>query len=194
MTDLQGVVIGLVGGAGSGKDTLASMIQDLTKARTTAIADELRALTSRLYHLSPGHFDRDLKDVAIPHLGRSPRDLLCSVGDALGDTFGDLFLIARVMEQVHLELHKGHQAPFVITDVRYEHEAAEIRAWGEQVTGIRAFLVRISGRNPGYHAHRSEQQWDKVAVDLEVDNTGDLDDLRRQAEYLVNLARAVPRN
>lgn len=72
--------------------------------------------------------------------------------------------------------HPGY--PVVVTDVRFLNEARAIRAAG-------GTLVRIT--RPGQDAsdlHVSETELDDFAVDVEIDNSGTIEDLQAQARIL----------
>ena len=79
------MLIGITGPAFSGKDTIANHLC-LTHGYFTceAFADPLRDGLSALFGLFPHHFDAKHKETVIEWIGKSPRELLQTLGTQWG--------------------------------------------------------------------------------------------------------------
>ncbi len=165
-------LIGLIGPAGSGKDTVRRMLEDLNFTGL-AFADPIRQMLRELL-LSNGIDDayiddRDLKEAPIPQLGVSYRQLAQTLGTEWGRSLLHkdfwLRLAAAYMQSL---MQEGLASRFVISDVRFENEAAWIREHGGQI-----WRIERPGLAP-VRVHASETGIRDIAVDLVIDNGGDL--------------------
>lgn len=155
------MIIGLVGGKGAGKNTVAAYLSSRYGATTYSIANELKELLRHMFGLSQAQLHgTQLEKEAVDHRwGFSARELMECQGDALRHVYGDTFQVNRVLSQI------AHDSPrvAVISDVRYAHEAVRVRLQG--------VLWRLRYA-PGLHLwpseHSSEQEWTKPDVDLEI--------------------------
>lgn len=168
------MLIGLCGAAGAGKDTVAEMLG----CRRVAFADTLYQCVSLVTGMTVEQLkDRDRKEATIPWLGKSPRQLLQSLGTEWGRTLvHDQIWIRITLEKVRADLEAGQSV--VITDVRFDNEAAAIIAAGGEVWRV----VR-----PGWQCltadaarHQSEAGISDHLIARIIDNSGTLDDLRSQ--------------
>ncbi len=76
-------LIGLMGAAGAGKDSVADVLERAGWTRR-AFADPLRRGLATMLGLTDAHWRRDQKEEPIDWLGRSPRELLQTLGTEWG--------------------------------------------------------------------------------------------------------------
>lgn len=149
--------IGLIGLAGSGKDTAAKALIE-GKYYRMAFADEIKQLAFEFGW--NGEKDED------------GRKLLQDLG-MIGRRYSPSVWIKHVAWRVVI---KG--PPIVFTDVRFQNEADYVRSIG----GIIVRIVRpgiISGN------HESELKQCEVAADIEVVNDGTIEDLHNKIKDLI---------
>jgi dephospho-CoA kinase len=148
--------IGLIGLAGSGKDTAAKALYELGYTRA-AFADELKFLARKF--------------------GWTGEKDEC--GRAL---LQDLGMAARKHDPyhwiAHVEKWTGHRNHVVYTDVRFQNEADYIRGKG----GI---IVRIVRPGQIAENHESELKQCEVAADIEIVNDGTIEDLHEKIRNLI---------
>jgi hypothetical protein len=173
------MLIGLCGPAGAGKNTVADFLLDSDGGpfAQIAFADPLYECVSTITGLPVAQLrDRDVKEEVIPWLGKSPRQLL----QTLGTEWGRGTVHPEIWIRIAMERAAQHLAfnGVVITDVRFDNEAqAVIDAGGE--------VWRVT--RPGWRcladeaaAHQSEAGVSDHMIARTIDNSGSLDDLRRQ--------------
>jgi dephospho-CoA kinase len=147
--------IGLIGLAGSGKDTAALVLMD-RGWRRVAFADALK-----------------MKAIGMGWDGKKDergRRLLCDLGMAM-----------RAYDPYHwIDLAKLSQVskPFVVTDVRFQNEADVIRAQG----GI---IVRVVRPNIESSGHESESGQLRIHSDQSILNDGSIEHLHAQLLEIV---------
>ena len=149
--------IGLIGLAGSGKDTAANALIKLGHYRM-AFADKLKELAHEFGW--NGEKDED------------GRKLLQDLG-MIGRRYSSGIWIKHVSWRVMSE-----GPPIVFTDVRFQNEADYVRSIG----GIIVRIVR-----PGQIAqnHESELKQFEVAADIEIVNDGTIEDLHSKIKQLI---------
>ena len=151
------MVYGITGGIGSGKDTFCDYAVATRFATKIGFADALKELC----HDLTGHDYtlRTTKDMDI-WPGVTGRKVLETVGAAMR-SLNENFWVDLALEQTFcLNL-------VVIPDVRYENEVKAIRALGGKIIRIKHDGCQRTG-------HESDN-WDKLDVDYEIDNSGSLD-------------------
>lgn len=170
-------IIGLTGAAGSGKDTVRAMLEDLYGYTGIAFADPMRVMVRALFEFThiPAAYatNRDLKETAIPGLGTSYRHIMQTMGTEWGRVTipGIWIRLARARLQDMADDTFG-PLNIVISDVRFADEAAWVKANGGTIWRV----VRPSAEP--VRAHISEAGADTIAPDACIHNTGTLDDLR----------------
>lgn len=164
-------LIALAGPAYCGKDTVAGILRREFPAVSLAFADPIRdALRAMGLGLTDEHFFGKLKEVQIDWLGKSPRQLMQTLGTEWGrGLVRDDFWLTLAMRKVDQIRNNGLHA--VITDCRFENEASTVRANGGVVWHIRRGEVK------SVNTHVSEagvafQPGDKI-----IDNNGTIADL-----------------
>ena len=177
------LIIGLVGLAGSGKDSVAEILQrqwqhDGHASARTAFADPIRAMC-RDFLLYAGVqqpdrylFDRTLKETVIPEIGVSYRHLAQTLGTEWGQQCIGRDVWIRVLDQ-RLQAYRSQQVTrFVIPDVRFAVEADWLRGQGGVI-----WRIDRPGVQP-VREHVSESGMTHVRSDRVILNDGTLEDLR----------------
>lgn len=164
------MLIGVCGAAGAGKGSVAAV---LTSRGFTeiAFADPLYAAVSAITGISVERLhDRDVKETVIPWIGKSPRQMLQSIGTEWGREMVD----EDIWVNAALAAAGRHEA-VVIPDVRFDNEAEAIRqAGGVVLRVVRPGSCCLTAETA---AHASEAGVREELIDAEIANDGSLDDL-----------------
>ena len=169
------VLIGLSGLAGTGKDTVRNMLEDMGFTGF-AFADPIRGMLRELLTSSgiDDRFidDRLFKEVPIHELGVSYRQMAQTLGTEWGrHLVPDFWLrIADAYTGEQVDLGGTH---FVVSDVRFANEAQWVRDHGGVI-----WRVTRPGTAP-VRDHISESEMGSFVVDHEITNDGDIGDLHR---------------
>jgi hypothetical protein len=167
-------VIGIGGRAGSGKNVVAGMIAD---AKVIQLADPLYAMISAMLGVSQERLrDRDFKERAIEWLGKSPRQLLQTLGTEWGRTLVSEDVWLAIAEQRIAAMLEDGVPCVVVADLRFDNEAEMIRRLGGQVWEV------LRPDAPGVAEHASERGLAPHLVDRTIANTGTLTELRHHVE------------
>jgi len=189
------MLIGLTGPAFAGKDSVAEHLRLHRGFRVESLANPIREGLKAMFVLSDWHFQPAHKETVIDWIGKSPRQLMQSLGTEWGRD-----LVARDIWLKRLELRLGNlrrlkDSRVVISDIRMVNEAAMINHLGGQLWRI----VRPGQRTTPHADHTTEQEQHRLVPDLTIVNDGTLADLYQQVdEALANLittieARTKPR-
>lgn len=180
------LLIGLIGNAGAGKDTVAAFLEDEHAFERIGFADPMLDMVLALFNAAgvdgAWAIERSLKELATPVLGVSYRRLAQTLGTQWGrETItADLWLriAGHALHQCRLQQHS-----VVVSDVRFANEAAWIKAQG----GV---LVRVQrhGLQP-VAPHVSETELAGIAHDHHLDNNGSLAALFDQVDELIDHLR-----
>lgn len=174
-------LIGLTGAAGAGKDTAGQLLAHIAlksgmDATCTGFADPIRAMLSAII---PGDYmtERALKEMPVPIIGKSYREL----AQTLGTDFGRVQMPGLWVRIKERELYgDGTRAALtkpvlhIVTDVRFEDEAAWIRRHGGHIICLHREAA-VSVRE-----HESEWIWPHIRHDAEIHNNGTLPQLRHE--------------
>lgn len=170
-------LIGIHGKAGSGKDTVAQFLADNGFERY-AFADPIKKALKAAFFLGNEHFeDRALKESEIDWIGKSPRRLAQLFGTEFGRQLvaDDIWIRCAQRQLDNLrDMERETFMPFaglVISDVRFENEAAWIRSQG----GTVLHLVRPTAAQ--VEAHSSELGIRFLQGDGAITNNGTIADL-----------------
>lgn len=176
-------IVGIGYKKSSGKDQFASFMHTFIRCaqpglciKRVSFADKLKNISCQLYGwagLQNGPFYeryRDKKEVALPLIGKSPRQIWIEVGNKLREVYEETW-IDYALRGIDADI-------IIISDVRFRNEARRIKNQG-------GMLIRIDrpditqGTDP---AEVELDAWDNW--DLIVDNAGDLTYLNSIAESL----------
>lgn len=165
-------LVGLTGPAGCGKNLVAGLMPD---AECFGFADPIYAALSAMFDLPEEWLrDRANKDAVIPWIGKSPRQLLQTLGTEWGRGLVRADIWIRIAGRRINELTADRCPAVVISDVRFDNEAQMIRDRGGEVWRIE--------RTPASetYAHVSEAGISGRLIDLTIDNTGTPDETRER--------------
>lgn len=146
------MIIGLVGRARSGKDTVAKMIPSYQIRR---IAQPIKDSLKCLYGWDNRHIEGPYKEVIDPHVKKSPREAMIETAERVKRESGQDFFIKML-----LDTWDGKN--LVIPDVRFQNEIDAIRKYG----GI---LVKINREECSRFL--CEDHIDALVTDYTVHNT-----------------------
>lgn len=176
-------LIGLTGYAGTGKDTVRSILEEEYDLDGMAFADAIRDMLAGLFaSVGIDHgwmVERHLKEMEIPELGASYRKLAQLLGTEWGRSIDPDFWVRIAAAKVKLCAHYNN-AGVVISDVRFPNEAAWIRSQG----GVIWRVIR-PGTAP-VRAHASEDLIAGLQHDYVIDNRGTIDDLEVAVKTALN--------
>lgn len=173
------MLIGLCGLAGCGKNTVATILQDRRGFTPIAFADPIYAAVAAITGLSASELaDRTVKEAPLAWLGRSPRELLQTLGTEWGrESVHQEIWVRRAMSRAAAILGAGGHV--AITDCRFANEAEAIRQAGGSVWQVRRQAAGLAGQT-GQHA--SEAGVPEHLIDLRIENNGTLYDLEAAVE------------
>lgn len=165
------MIIGLTGYAQSGKDTVAKFLIENYGFTRIAFADKIREFlyeVNPMVGCSPSGYLKDLVNLKGWEAAKQEpqvRRLLQDIGVGARKLFGDMFWVDQALKKIEFG------GNYVITDVRFQNEADEIKLSGGQIWRV---------QRPGVDAvnsHISEVEMDNYPVDYRFMNSGSLEDL-----------------
>lgn len=164
-------VIGICGRAGSGKTTVAGMIPG---AVVVQLADPLYAAVAVMLGLPESMLrSPHYKEKPVPGLGKSPRQMMQTLGTEWGREMVDRQIWIRLLERRIAALRDAGVETVAVADVRFENEAAAIRA----MPGGEIWRVHRAGPSTAA-SHSSEAGVVLLQHEVEIQNYGNLDALR----------------
>jgi hypothetical protein len=171
------MIVGLAGRARSGKDTVANILRVERRFVQLSFAAPMRRFVANLLGCHVADLEQIKED---PHEllgGKTPRFAMQTLGTEWGrDTIaGDLW-IRCCLAAARREAQCGHDV--VISDVRFENEAAAIRAAGGVV-----WHISRPGAAIAESAHRSEAGLAAAPQDETIVNDGTLEKLAARVRY-----------
>lgn len=168
------LVVGLCGAANAGKNTVAALLG----YREVYFAEPIYRMVAEMLDVSVSSLrDRKAKERPIAWLGRSPRELL----QTLGTEWGRQLVVDDVW--VRLAARKIEKTPgnVVVTDVRFDNEAEMLRQEFDAV------IWRVD--RPGATtcvSHSSEAGVSERLVDKIILNDGDIGSLDEAVREALN--------
>lgn len=179
------ILIGLHGSARSGKDTAARYLAAQYQFLLYAFASPLKSALQLMFNLTTAQLDGDQKEQPLNWLGKSPRELMQTLGTEWGrhQVHHQLWLLLAEQNLAKLAQTQEWHAGFVISDVRFENEAHWLRERGGVVVHLRR--PDAAAVNP----HVSESGIAVHDNDLILHNEGDLDYLHAQLDHLITTLR-----
>lgn len=173
--DYKARLIGLTAPARAGKDTVGTILRDYAAMQLVSFAEPIRKALRAMLGLTDEHFHGSLKEVPIDYLGKSPRQLMQTLGTEWGRGLvnDDIWLL---LAKETYSKHIANNVGVVITDVRFENEASLIRASGGQIWHI------LRGDAPKVSKHPSEAgvAFQPALGDIQIDNNGSLAELKQK--------------
>lgn len=165
-------LVGLVGPAGAGKDTVAAHLVEVHGFHRVAFADRLVTFVERIdpvfAGLVAGHGDYETAKRAHPYI----RNRMGEVGNAARELIDSHIWIDQVEDEVH---DLGPDRPVVISDVRYLSEAQWIEDNGGTIVAV---------RRPGLGFTHPESRAISSTAALYLENDGDVHMLRERVDML----------
>lgn len=184
LTHKPELLIGLVGQAGSGKDTVADMlVTHWLRARQPSarlsFALPIRYMLFQFLEAAGVLYpalqmtERDLKEAEIPGLGVSYRHLAQTLGTEWGQQCVGRDVWIKLLERQLCKQMDHGTVRFVVTDTRFGTEADWIRAQGGVIWRIdRPGLAPV-------REHATELGMEQIRSDRVILNDGSLEDLQR---------------
>lgn len=170
------MLIGLTGAAGVGKDTAAMHLARQHNFIQVALATPLRNMLIAGFGLSESDFMPGTKNAMIDWIGRSPRQLLQTLGTEWGRSHVHSEIWNRVAAR---ELDRLRDMHVVVSDVRFENEADMIRRRGGVI--VRIQRPDVAPVNP----HMSERGIEPRVDEFEVWNTGRPEDMFDELDAII---------
>lgn len=165
------MIIGLTGAAFCGKDTVGAYLARSYHFSTLAFADPIRDMLMTGLNLNHRVFRTENKETAIDWLGKSPRQLMQTLGTDWGRGMVSQSLWIDRMQQ-RIAAHAAvYSADIVITDVRFTDEAELITRLGGEVWRI----VRPETDTTHHCGHISESGQSAITPRLTLINDGTLE-------------------
>jgi hypothetical protein len=137
-------VIGIVGRAGHGKDSVGSILESERSLVRDAFAAPLKDAARAMWLFSGDQLYGGLKNAVDPRWGISPRQAMQYLGTEIGRVLfaklmpeiGDTFWLHHLMLRVQEHKATGMYRGVVVCDVRFQNEAAKIRELGGKLVRV----------------------------------------------------------
>src|SRR3569623_1074786 len=171
------MIIGLAGPAGSGKDTVADWLEAGHDFTRFALADPIRKGLCAMFGLPMTVFKPGVKEQVIPWLGKSPRELMQTLGTAKVREMVAPDIWLRVAEHV---VATAPGANIVVTDIRKANEVEWLRLLGGQL-----WPERRPGCAP-VRGHSTEDGHPAASGAILVSNCGTLAELYASVDLFIN--------
>jgi len=180
------VVIGMIGKAGSGKDTVADYIVEKYGFEKLAFADPLKKAVQVMFDIDDHHmFDRELREVELEDWSPwSVRKLLQFVGTNLmrNQVDEDIWMKNAISRVKKMKLA-------VLSDVRFPNECDGVR---NRLKGLAETLfIRVT--RPGHEDaqggmanHESEAFIDELDADIDILNDATIADLYEKIDAIMD--------
>lgn len=170
----------------AGKDTSAKFLDSFLrvsrpglKVKKVSFASKLKDISFQLYGwagLQPGiYYETEagaaVKEVVLPKIGLSPRDIWIGVGNALRSVYADTWIDHA------LQGNSGSDI-VIVTDLRFANEAIKVKAQ----QGLICKIIRDDvpqGTDPAEVDLDAWQDWDFIVI-----NDGSLTDLHSKIEAI----------
>lgn len=161
-------IIGLLGGAGAGKSTVAAYLRDSYGAKVYTLAKPLKQLVGLAFELTDDQLygSQESKEAVDPRYNVSPRWLLQRLGtQGIRTVFGEDVWVNLCLKNIR------NDAPrlAVIDDVRFENESAHIR----MAQGVVWRLNSTRKYSNADQTHQSEAEWLKAPYDDRITHDGE---------------------
>lgn len=171
-------LIGLIGRARSGKDTVGNYLNEHYDLRPLAFATPMKLMLKAAF---PGvDFYAGDREAKLPWLGKSPRQLMQTLGTEWGRDCVHPELWTLLLERELTNTAAGGWPGAVVTDVRFHNEADMLLRHGAELWHIvRPDFFPVGG-------HVSEMaDWESYPRRM-ILNDGSLDDLYRRLDLIMD--------
>ena len=179
------IVVGMIGKAGSGKDTVGDYLRDEYGFTGLALADTLKRGVQEMFVIPDDiMYDREKREQPLHDMPDwTVRKLLQFVGTELVRTHIDDMAWTKSLIKRYPEI-----GDIVVTDVRFPNEIAAIR----ELSGCSVFFIRVSrpghiGTDIGIKNHASEIH--DLEGDFDIENNGTIDDLYGKVDEIIKQLR-----
>lgn len=180
-------VIGLVGHAGSGKDTAMNVIVRNTpyifyKVEIVRFADKLKDTVATVMGISREELDRLKEEDRNSEIAKTIREYLQNIGECSRKIDPDIF-VNDVVTRIHRLSTLDHPELVIVPDVRFINEAQALK------NNFDTVLIKIE--NPRLdladeiYQHSSESEIDAIEVDYKIVNDKSLPEFKRDVIDLV---------
>lgn len=169
------MLIGVAGKARSGKNTTADFIEAQYGGYQYSFANPLRAMLKAGFGIDLDiAYWQDRKENEIPALGKSPRQMMQTLGTEWGRQLvhPDLWVILAA------DKLRQRGGGMIVTDVRFENEAT----WIRKMQGVVIHVTRESASTVA--AHTSENGLQVHPQDIQLVNNGGLEELQHTVSRL----------
>ena len=174
---MNGILIGLTGKALAGKDTVAGHLHRLHEFSRLAFADPLREGIKAMFGLGDWNFTPEGKERVVEWIGKTPRELLQTLGTQWGRDLVHQQIWCRLMDQ-RIKPRMAYGRRVVITDVRFVDEARYIHSHGGQIWRV----LRPGAATTAHSDHTSKQESQRIVADVDLLNDGTLEQLFEQVD------------
>lgn len=174
------MIIGLTGKARSGKDTVASHLQEAYKFHHYWFSKPMKDACRSMFGWGDEHLYGELKEEVDQRYGISPRIALQTLGTEWGrNTINSDLWILRAQKE--MEQHEN----IVISDCRFDNEAeAVISSGGIVIEIVRQGINQVA-------AHSSESGISSSLINYQIENNGTLPELYRSVDnFLIDAIAA----
>ena len=174
------MIIALTGQAFSGKDTVGAYLARAHCFASFAFAEPIREGLKAMLYLEDSHYTPESKESIIPWIGKSPRQLMQTLGTDWGRNLVADDLWVRIMaERIYHATRAGDDV--VITDLRFQSEAKMIHDMHGQIWKI----ARPDSATTAHSSHQSETEIKTIECDRVLINDGTLEQLYEQADRAI---------
>jgi hypothetical protein len=176
------LVIGIGHKKGVGKDTVANRLIDKHGFIKISFADSLKEACRKIFHFNDAQLYGDLKEVIDPNWGKTPREILQTIGsEAIRNHVDlDVWIKSLKIKINHLvECNPGRQLKFVVPDVRFPNEANALKEFSDgYVWKVERDVIKNEFSN-----HQSEIALDNYSNwNIIINNDGTMASLYRKVD------------
>ena len=167
------MIIGLLGRARCGKDTVANLIRinSAVPFEIVRFAQPIKDAVCSLYGISPEHVETNKKEEVLANYGITPRQAMQEITDYYMRKHGHDFFSARVFQNVATK-------NIIIPDVRFKRDTEEIK----RCKGIVLKIIRPDNTT----FYTCEHTVDTCPSDFTIINDGSLTDLEDKVMDIIN--------
>ena len=191
------VLIGLIGEAGSGKDTSADYLKNKYPITLYALGNPIKEITRHMFLFSDEQLYGKLKNVVDERWGVTPRETWQVIGTNIMQ-FQIYGLLPHLINTVPVREFWIHHFKMwykqllesdsknenvIVTDIRFQHEADTIKQLG-------GYLIKIErptlDKSDELYKHCSETAISTMESDIYIMNDGSLEELFEKVDVAFN--------